>query len=355
MGKLACILLCLCLCFGLCGCNVWMQGRYAQVSPHKMPDNSQNGERIEVSSYETLYEALCGIVEKGTTSATIYYPNENAQTLQGTMEAVTSKLKSTDPLGNYAVEKITYQVGTRGGVQAVAVQITYNRSISDIRYIKRVSEVSEGFALLYDTLKECRTSVAFLVDNYTQIDFAQVVKDYVDANPDVCMEMPQVKVTNYPDKGEQRVIEVLFAYENSSDDLRAMQQTVSAVFDSAMLSVTQDAKNAEKCAQLYRYLALHYKPDGLRTSITPAYSLLHYGIGDSKAYATVYAAMCNKAGVECSVVVGTKDGKPHYWNAIKEGDSYLFVDLLQCICDGGFTMKTREKMGSYVWNYSAYE
>ena len=355
MGKLACILLCLCLCFGLCGCDMWMQGSYAQVSPHKMPDNSQNGERIEVSSYEALYEALCGIVRKGTTSATIYYPNENAQTLQNTMETAVNQVRTSDPMGSYAVERITYQVGTRGGVQAVAVQITYTRSISDILYINRVSEVSDGLALIYDSLNKCRTSVTFLVSTYTALDFDQLVKDYVDANPDVCMEMPQVTVTSYPEQGEQRVIEVLFAYENSRDDLRAMQQTVSAAFDSAMLSVTQNAKNTEKCAQLYRYLALHYKPDGLRTSITPAYSLLHYGIGDSKAYATVYAAMCNKAGVECSVVVGTKDGKTHYWNAVKEGDSYLFVDFLRCVHDGGFSMKTREEMGNYVWNYSAYE
>ena len=354
MGRIAIILLCLCLCHGLCGCDLWMQGSYAHVTPHKMPETSDDGERIEVSSYQTLYQALCEIVVKGATGATVYYPNENVVTVKNYMESAARQVCTVNPIGNYAVEKITYEVGTKGGVQAVAVQIAYDRSLSDIRYINRVAEVEEGVAIMYDALEKCKPSATFLLENYTQPDFAQLVKNYVDENPDVCMEMPQVTVTTYPQEGSQRVIEVLFDYENSRDDLRAMQQTVAAAFESATLSVTESAENAEKCVQLYRYLVLHYNSEGLHTSITPAYSLLHYGIGDSKAYATVYAAMCNKVGVDCSVVIGTKDGKPHYWNAVKAGESYLFVDFLQCARQGTFSLQTREQMKNYVWDYSAY-
>lgn len=354
MRKTAILILCLCLCIGLCGCDMWMKGSYAHVSPHKIQDTSGNGERIEVSSYETLYQALCNIVENGTAGATIYYPTENAVTVHSYMENAVKQVRADNPMGSYAVEKITYEVGTKGGVLAVAVQVRYNRSFSDIRYMYRVTEMQEGTALVYDALEKCRPSATFYVENYSQMDFAQLIKNYVDANPDVCMEMPQVTVTNYPQNGDHRVIEVLFAYENSRDDLRAMQQTVATSFDSAMLSVTQSAGTEEKCAQLYRYLVLHYDPDGLYTSITPAYSLLHYNIGDSKAYATVYAAMCNKVGLECSVVVGAKDGKPHYWNAVKEGETYRFVDFLQCARQGAFAMQTKEQMKNYVWDYSAF-
>lgn len=354
MRKTAVLLLCLCLCIGLCGCDMWMNGSYANVSPHKMPDASQDGERIEVSSYHTLYLALCSLVEKGTTSATVYYPDENKSTVQNYMESAVRQICTANPIGSYAVEKITYEVGTKGGVQALAMQIAYDRSLSDIRNINTVAEMSEGLALVYDALRKCEPSATFFVEKYSQTDFVQLIKNYVDENPDVCMEMPQVTVANYPQEGPERVIEVLFAYENSRDDLRAMQQTVETAFDSAMLYVTEDADNTEKCTQLYRYLALHYDPDGLYTSITPAYSLLHYSVGDSKAYATVYAAMCKKVGVECAVVVGTKDGKPYYWNAVKEGENYLFVDFLQCARQGAFTMRTKDQMKNYVWDYSAY-
>ena len=354
MGRTAIILLCLCLCFGLCGCDMWMQGSYAHVSPHKMPESLDDGERIEASSYHTLYLALCDLVEAGTISATVYYPNENKNTVQNYMESAVHQICTANPMGSYAVEKITYEVGTKGGVQAVAVQISYNRSFSDIRYINRVTEMSAGVALIYDALAKCRPSATFFVEEYIQTDFVQLIKNYVDANPDICMEMPQVTVTNYPQNGSQRVIEVLFAYENSRDDLRVMQQTVAAAFDSALLSVSPDAENTAKCAQLYRYLVLHYDPNSLYTSITPAYSLLHYGVGDSKAYATVYAAMCNKVGVYCAVVVGTKDGKPYYWNAVKEGEGYLFVDFLQCARQGTFALRSKDQMKNYVWDYLAF-
>ena len=354
MRKIAAALLCLCLCIGLCGCDMWMKGSYAHVSPHKMPDTYDDGERIEVSSYHTLYMALCDLVEGASVGATVYYPNENKITVLNYMESAVKQITTANPIGSYAVEKITYEVGTKGGVQAVAVQISYDRSLLDIREIKKVTEMSEGLDLIYNALTDCSPSATFYVEKYTQTDFTQLIKNYVDSNPDVCMEMPQVTVTTYPQSGAERVVEVLFAYENSRDDLRAMQQTVASSFDSAMLYVTENAEIEEKCAQLYRYLVLHYNPDGLYTSITPAYSLLHYNIGDSKAYATVYSAMCNKVGVDCSVVVGTKEGKPYYWNAIKVGDTYLFVDFLQCARQGTLTMRTKEQMKNYVWDYSAY-
>lgn len=354
MGKLAMVVLCLCLCVGLCGCDLWMQGSYAHVSPHKMPDASVEGERIEVSSFHTLYVAMGKIVEEGATGSTIYYPNENKQIVESYMESAVRQICSNHPIGSYAVKDITYEVGTRGGVQAVALEITYDRSLSDIRYIKRVTEAGEGAPLIYEALRNCGSSATFFVEKYEQTDFVQMIKNHVDENPDICMEMPQVTVTTYPKEGPSRVVEILLGYENSRDDLRAMQQTVAAVFDSAMLSVSQNAGNQEKCGQLYRFLMLHYNSSTLNTSITPAYSLLHYNVGDSKAYATVYAAMCRKVGVDCTVVVGTKDGKPYYWNAVQEEDGYLFVDLLQCARQDGFSLYTKEQMRNYVWDYSAF-
>lgn len=354
MARLVSLVLCLCLCIGLSGCDLWMQGSYAYVSPHKMPDTPAEGERIEVSSADGLYLALGALVEDGTVSATVYYPDENKQTVEAYMDAAVRQIQDSHPIGSYAVKSVTYEVGTKGGVQAIALQIAYDRSLSDIRYINRVTDVEEGIAIIYAALRSCGASATFFVENYAQTDFIQLIKNYVDENPDVCMEMPQVTVTTYPKEGPSRVVEILLGYENSRDDLRAMQQTVGAVFESAALSVSRNADQQEKCGQLYRFLMLHYNADTLKTSITPAYSLLQYHVGDSKAYATVYAAMCRKVDVPCTVVVGTKDGSPYYWNALQEGEDYLFFDFLQCARQGDFVLYSKEQMRNYVWDYSAY-
>ena len=69
------------------------------------------------------------------------------------------------------------------------------------------------------------------------------------------------------------------------------------VFESAVLYVSGDGAEKQKFSQLYAFLMerFDYK---VETSITPAYSLLRHGVGDSRAFATVYAAMCRLAGLE---------------------------------------------------------
>ena len=66
----------------------------------------------------------------------------------------------------------------------------------------------------------------------------------------------------------------------------------------------------------------------IQTSITPSYSLLNHGVGDSEAFAKVYAAMCRSAGLECQTVLGTVDGEVRYWNIIRYDERYAHVDLL---------------------------
>ena len=90
------------------------------------------------------------------------------------------------------------------------------------------------------------------------------------------------------------------------------------------------------------------------TSITPTYSLLRHSVGDSRAFATVYAAMCRRAGLECSTVTGTRAGEAWYWNIIQDNGNYFHVDLLRCSESGGFHWYTDDQMDGYVWDYSAY-
>ena len=92
----------------------------------------------------------------------------------------------------------------------------------------------------------------------------------------------------------------------------------------------------------------------LETSITPIYSLLRHGVGDSKAFATVYAAMCRQADLECKVVTGTKEGEPWVWNMICVDGVYAHVDLLESLEAGRMQVRYQNEMDGYVWDYSAY-
>ena len=166
------------------------------------------------------------------------------------------------------------------------------------------------------------------------------------------MEIPQVTEGIYG-SGPGRLVELTFTYQNGRDALRLMQSQVKPVFEAAELYVSGDAAARQKYSQLYAFLMerFDYK---VETSITPAYSLLHHGVGDSRAFATVYAAMCRRAGLECMVVTGTRSGEPWVWNIIKMGEVYRHVDLLSCSAQGRFQERTDRELESYVWDYSAY-
>ena len=146
-------------------------------------------------------------------------------------------------------------------------------------------------------------------------------------------------------------MELIFSYQTSRDSLRRMQSQVKPVFDAATLYVSGDGEEKQKFSQLYAFLMerFDYK---LETSITPAYSLLRHGVGDSRAFATVYAAMCRSAGLECLVVTGARSGEPRSWNIVLDNGQYYHVDLLHE--QGSFWEYTDWQMSSYVWDYSDY-
>lgn len=201
-------------------------------------------------------------------------------------------------------------------------------------------------------LESYDVSVVMLVEDYQEMDFTQLVQDYAQAHPETVMETPQVTVGIYGDT-DARVVELTFTYQNSRDSLRQMQSQVQPMFDSAVLYVSGSGSQRQKFSQLYAFLMERFDYT-LETSITPAYSLLCHGVGDSRAFAMVYAAMCRDAGLECRIVTGTRAGEPRTWNIVLDNGSYHHVDLLWSYENGSYREFTDQEMSGYVWDYSAY-
>ena len=180
-----------------------------------------------------------------------------------------------------------------------------------------------------------------------------MVTDYAETYPQSVMEIPQVTAGIYPETGLNRVVELTFTYQTRRETLRQMQSQVAPVFDAAALYVSGEGADAQKYAQLYAFLIERFDYE-ITTSITPTYSLLRHGVGDNRAFALVYAAMCRVAGLECMTVTGTRDGEPWCWNIVLDNDRYFHVDLLRSNDLGGFREFTDAEMNGYVWDYSAY-
>lgn len=346
------ILICVfCLCFSGCG---WMDGSYLSVKPHMEQNSSGQIKERSASNYLQLRTVLEEMVDSGVENAVINVADYRGDLVDEGVANAVLYAKQRYPLGAYAVEDITCEVGTAGGKPAVSVNISYIHGRSEIRTIKDAADMDGMKELVTQALEQCSSSVVALVKSYEAADLQQLVEDHMRENPNIIMELPQVAVGVYPDAGSSRIVEVRFTYETSRESLRQMQQQVQRIFSSARLYLNSDATPEQKCAQLYTFLMERFDYT-VQTSITPAYSLLSHGVGDGEAFATVYAAMCRQAGLDCSVVSGTREGKGWHWNIVQEDGVNYHIDLLRCSETGRFQRLTDEKMEGYVWDYSAYE
>jgi len=337
----------------LSGCG-WMDGSYLSIKPHMGQNVGIQAKDRSASNYLQLRTALEEMVDSGVENAVINVANYREDLVEESVANAVLYAKQRYPMGAYAVEDISYEIGTSGGLPAVLVNISYIHGRSEIRTIKKADDMAGVKNLVTEALNQCSNSVVVLTKLYEATDIQQVVEDYMRSNPNIVMELPQVAVGIYPDAGSSRIVEVKFTYETSRDTLRQMQQQVRRIFSSAQLYINSDAATMQKCAQLYTFLMERFDYT-LQTSITPSYSLLSHGVGDQESFATVYAAMCNQAGLSCSVVSGTRDGKSCYWNIVQEGGVNYHIDLLRCSESGGFHWYTDDQMDGYVWDYSAYE
>ena len=335
----------------LTGCG-WMDGRYSSVTPHLEQRQDTQPEVIVASDYLDLMDALEEMIQSGSESGVINVADYPADAVENGMGIAVKYATEAYPVGAYAVDRIDYEIGANGGLPAVAVTIAYRHSPMEIRTIREVSDSGEAAEEIVKALKNFDASVVLLVDRYAPMDFTQLVRDHAEEHPETVMETPQVTAAAYG-AGSSRVVELTFTYQTSRDALRQMQSQVKPVFDAASLYVSGDGEDRQKLSQLYAFLMerFDYK---IETSITPAYSLLRHGVGDSRAFATVYAAMCRLAGLECMTVTGTHAGDPWTWNIVLDGGQYYHVDLLRCSELGGYHEFADPEMSGYVWDYTAY-
>ena len=350
MKRLLWIILAACLFLSGCG---WMDGRHVTVTDHLDQSSGSQSAAHAAADYEELVDVLRQLVESGTENGIIDVAEYDQEQLEAGIRNAAEAITGDFPLGAYAIDTLTYEIGDGGGHPALSVNISYIHGRSEIRQIREAADMEEAWELIAEVLDSCGEGVVLLVRNYEQTDLQQMTEDFAVAYPQILLETPQVAVGVYPETGSARILELKFTYQTSRDVLRQMRSQVERVFSSAAYYIDSDSGEMQKYTQLYTFL-MERADYTIETSITPSYSLLIHGVGDSKAVATAYAAMCRQVGLECQVVSGTRAGEPWYWNLIRCEGEYFHADLLKCDEQDVFECLTDDQMQGYVWDYSAY-
>lgn len=335
----------------LSGCG-WMDGSYVSVMPHQVAlSQGGDGNALPVSGYTGLRDALIGLVDEGSTKGMFSlaeYPREN---VLADMERAVDYVTGTYPVGAYTVESVDYDFGTGLGTSAMSVNITYRHSREETAAIRTVRWISGAEKAIAEAMDDCAEKLVLQISGYHDVDFSEIVREYARQNPDRVMETPNVTYQVWPNRGDTRVVELLFVYRTDRDVLRAMRGQVQPVFSSAALYVSGQAQERVKFQQLHAFLTERFDEYSFHSTVTPAYSLLCEGIGDSNAFSRVYAAMCSRIGLEAMVVSGTREGEKHQWNLVKIEGNWYHLDLM---ASRRFEPLTDGEMTGYEWDREIY-
>lgn len=345
------LLLVFCLLVG--GCDSWLDGSYASVTPHAAHQSQINQGLVTVSTTQDCISFLVDMVENGLEYAVFALDPNNVDAILEKLDTSISYVTGNTPIAAFTVSKMSYEVGSTAGVQAVGITVSYNTNQLATKSMRKAADNVKTLELITEALTQCKDRIVIQVEDYSYMDFDKKIREFVAKRPDAVMETPQMTIHSYPDTGAVRVLDVRFSYQNQLESLRSMQNYVQPVFAAAELNVRGEDGDFAKITRLYSFL-MERNDYRLGTSNTPAYSLLRHGVGDSMAFARVYAAMCARAGLECYVVSGTRCGEPWSWNIVRDGDRYYHIDLLLADSLGGFHCWNDQDMQGYIWDYSAY-
>ena len=331
----------------LSGCGLFSE-TYVSVRSHQAGNhNGQTGQQI-ATSYPEIYTALVTLIGQGDASGVIVLTDMDEQVAGSYMQAAVKNVVRQDPVGAFAVEQIDYDIGTNAGRMAAAVQIHYSRSRTDIAQIKSVNNIDEAEDVISQALEQVSDSVVLRIEQYENTDFSDLVHSCWEKNPMMIMEIPQVMTAVYPQNGQNRLVELTFTYQNTRENLLKMQALVRPVFTAAELYVQGEPDQLKKFRQLSSFL-IERTQYQIRSTSVPAYGLLQEGIGDSKAFACIYAAMCKQSGLECRMISGMKDGNEWYWNRVVINNRVYYIDLIEGERTGQMAFRTASEMIGYQW------
>lgn len=331
------------------GCSDMFSGSYYSAEPHPQDPVLMYETNYEAADIQDLRDIIKEMVEDYQTQAVILVDGYDKDRLDEDLKEAYLDVIELDPLAAYAVQGFVTKVGKAEGKTVVTLSIEYNYDENHLQGVRKVATMDEAIPYIHAALAGLEAGVTVYVDSYEECDLVQVVEGYALANPHLVMEVPQVSVNVYPYAGTARVVEVYFNYRTDRASLKRMKEMVGQIFDSADLYVSDTVPDFQKYLQLWSFLKERFDYR-YEASITPAYSLLYHGVGDSRAFAQVYAAMCSQEGLECQVVSGTRHAASRYWVIIRVEETYYHLDIMERM----FNYRSDEEMEGYVWDYSAH-
>ena len=353
----------------LSGCTTLFKKDYLSVTKYK--DNAQsasNSDVAQISDYTELKAAVISLVNSHKTEGRLRFSGYEG-TIQSDLSQALWEVKAESALASFAVDYMSYDLSPIVTYYEAVVYITYKRTQTEIDDIKYISGKAEMTKVLEPVVEEMNSYIALRITSstITEDEVIGAVNSIYTTNPAACVVPPNVSVTLHPEDGLQRIIEIELEYGWKLSELQKMKSVLNEKINKLVEDVSDD-KAADCALDVFKQLAkiCAYDPSGILRSSrseldsglgSTAYGALVEGYADSKGMAAAYSALCYAAGIDCTMVNGTKDGEDHAWNIIEINGSYYHVDASSYYAFGlsrSFMQNDEQMKESYDWDTEKY-
>ena len=341
------------LCMLLCGCSWLLPSQYTQISAHSAAQSARTDADVPtVSSYAELKRAILEFAENGISHGVIRTANYSGDVEADLSRAAYSAARE-DPVGAYTIDFLTHDCSLIVSYYEITIDITFRDTAEDPRSLEYVSNQKAIERLLRGAMDSYRDHVTWYAVSSASLDYAAMAREIYGSDPLRYMALPEIRVSNYPEDGRSRIVELTLTWPADAAALEKMERAVEESLQAASVYVRYRDTEWEKAGLLYTYLMERFTYLEAQTA-TPLYSALCEGHITSESAATAWKLLCDQIGIDCRIVAGSRGGEEYFWNIVTlDGLSY-HADLLRDLLEPGMLhLRYDEEMTGYSWDASA--
>ena len=164
------------------------------------------------------------------------------------------------------------------------------------------------------------------------------------------MGFPKAAIQFYPEHGRHRIAEISLRYPLDKQELLRQKVQLSQLNTQLVHSLQGTMGDAGLLSIRSAILdAAAYAPDAGQT----AYHALAEHRADSLGLALTMSLLCQKQGLSCQLVEGTKDGVDHYWTIVSTQEGYRHLDLSQSLSSGESPFRSDRYMAEHGYGWDS--
>ena len=385
MKKMLVLLMCVVL---LSGCGNLFARDYSYSAPFTGTGSGGGaaGNATEIGNYNMLRSALLDLINAHAETAAFRFSRYSG-TVADDLAAACLEIRTSHPLGVWAVESIGYDTSRIVSYYVADLRISYQRSAEEIASIVVVTGTEDLRSRLRTLLTDYADGGVFRVYSSPagEADIRAMLRDAAFSDPVAVAAEPSAEIRSYPAEGANRIFELTLDYGFPAAALRRMtgtletqgQETADALRESVLSELPPEADPAPRlalaAAALLSPAAQSPAEDGSTLDAFPsttqtdpedpvrstAYGALVRSEADSKGAALGYKVLCDAMGLDCLVVAGSMGGmgaEEHYWNILELDGEHYHVDVSRFSQDPAraFLLDDESLWGEYIWDTDRY-